>query len=151
MPNPPTPLALRRLQGNPGKRAMPTHAPEPPPETDLTAPSELDATGRVCWRRNAPVLAGMGVLTDADRDALMLYCDAYSQWRHASRVQRRLPPADAGYRQVAVTVETARNQMRLLMHELGLTPTSRVRLVVGKPADEADPMEDLLRGRSGTA
>lgn len=69
----PTPTALRRLQGNPGKRAG--NHDEPVPPADLpTCPNHLNAPAREEWDRLASVLHEMGVVTLVDRAALAAYC-----------------------------------------------------------------------------
>jgi hypothetical protein len=61
----PTPTALRRLQGNPGKRAW--NHDEPVPPADLpTCPDHLNAAARDEWERLASVLHEMGVVTLVD-------------------------------------------------------------------------------------
>lgn len=144
----PKSTVLKLVSGNPGKRPLNDAEPQPVVLVDLTSPKSLDSYGRQCWNRNAPVLQGIGILTEADVDLLTLYCDAYSQWRRASIAVRRLKPTDDLYRRVAVSVERARDQMRLLASELGLSPSSRSRLSVGTGASDVDPMEELLSGRN---
>lgn len=139
------PTALRLLQGRTDVR---DDEPQPEPLLDLTPPAELDDVARECWQRNAPTLANMGVLSASDADLLAVYCDAYSQWRRTSRALRRIAPTNDNYRKVAVSVEKARDQMRLLAGEFGMTPSSRSRLSVGKAKDTpVDEMEGLLSGR----
>ena len=86
----------------------------------------------------------MGLLTAADVDELTMYCDAWSSWRRASIVARRMKADDEGFRRVAMTVEKSRDQVRYLAGELGMSPASRARLSVGKPVEDADPMEALI-------
>ena len=145
----PKPTNLKLLTGNPGGRPLNANEPQPA-VVELPVPTGLDAFGRQAWKRNAPVLIKLGLLTEADADTLALYCDAYSQWRHGSRALRGLAPTDEGYRTVAITVEKARDQMRLLATEFGMTPSSRSRLSVQKADERVDPMEELLSGRRST-
>lgn len=142
-----TPTAIKMLTGNPGKR--PLNLREPQPEiADLTPPDDLDDAGRQAWERNAPILQRMGVFTEADRETLMLYCDAYSQWRRSVVTLRKIAPVNEKYRSVAVTVEKARDQMRYLLTEMGMSPASRSRLSVAPKAEDVDPMEALLSGKA---
>lgn len=140
------PTPIRLATGNPGKRPINDAEPVPDALDDLTPPSSLDAYGKECWKRNAATLNGMGVLTAADVDLLTIYCDAYSQWRHSSIAVRKIKPGDEEYRKVAVTVEKARDQMRLIAGELGLSPSSRGRLTVRRQEDKSE-MEGLLDRR----
>lgn len=141
------PTQLKVLQGTARSDRVHPDEPRPDPLDDLTPPTGLDAYGRDAWTRNAPVLTRLGLLTEADRDALAAYCMAYSRWRRANIALRKVKPDDESYRAIAVTVEKAEQAMRLLAGEFGMTPSSRSRLQVA-PSDVAvDPMEEILRGR----
>ena len=78
----PTPTALRRLQGNPGKRGY-NHAEPQPPEGVPDCPAHLNAAARDEWDRLALVLHDMGVVTAVDRAALAAYCQCYGRWVEA--------------------------------------------------------------------
>lgn len=65
----PKPTALKRLQGNPGKRAL--NESEPRPAATLPrCPSHLQGEARAEWRRVARALHESGLLTQVDRAAL---------------------------------------------------------------------------------
>jgi len=49
----------------------------------------LDATGKAEWRRVARLMTDAGVLTQADRGVLTLYCSAWSQWVKAKKELRK--------------------------------------------------------------
>ena len=71
----PKPSALKRLEGNPGKR--PLNELEPiPPVTGLTCPKHLLPEAKKEWKRLAPILMGMGLLTAADAVPFEGYCTA---------------------------------------------------------------------------
>lgn len=142
------PTALHLLQGTNRPDRAPSHEPQPATVTPQMPPG-LDAYGRQAWKRNAPILERLGLLTEADGDMLALYCDAYSQWRIASKALRKLAPTDEEYRKVAVSVEKARDQMRFLAGEFGLSPASRRRVNVA-PAEEKDEFQEFLSGGRGT-
>lgn len=94
------------------------------------------------------MLNRLGVLTEADGDVLAIYCDAYSQWRRTSIALRKIKPTDDNYRAVAISVEKARDQMRHLAGEFGLTPASRVRLSVAPDTGKVDPFDAWLNERA---
>ncbi len=81
MPYPKKPIALIKLEGNPGKRRIPKDIGGPP--SDPGPPDHLDDYAREEWARVATGLEAMGVLTEVDRAALSAYCDAYAVWRTA--------------------------------------------------------------------
>lgn len=162
----PTPTAIKELAGNPGKR--PLNDAEPTPE--LVAPEMpkgMAAAARREWEFMVPVLLRLGVLSNIDGKALAAYCDAYAMWEAARRdlfkhgmvfdtpifdkmgnvimydgkmlLKRQPNPSFSQW-------NTAAKLMKSYLIEFGLTPASRTKLKITKPA-EADPMEDFLKRR----
>jgi phage terminase small subunit len=76
----PKPTALKVLQGNPGKRALPKD--EPTPTGKATKPKWLKANkgGRV-WDEYAPIVDAMGLLTDADTETFARWCVLAAEFR----------------------------------------------------------------------
>ena len=147
----PKSTALKRLQGNPGKRPLNEH--EPQPDASMPAPPEhLNSVAIAEWGRMAGELNRIGLLTQVDRAAFAAYCAAYSTWVHAELQMARL--AEDGGNPFLITTEKGnqiqnpivgvRNKALDLMHkfmvEFGLTPSSRTRVTV--PNIESDPFED---------
>ncbi len=140
------PKALHLVQGTARAGRINDNEPEPAVVEDLKPPTGLDRYGKEAWKRNAPVLQRLGLLTEADVDALMAYCMAYSRWRRANIALRSVKPDAADeYRKVAVTVEKAEQSMRLFAGEFGMTPSSRSRLQVDT-GEKSDPFEDWMSG-----
>ena len=79
----PKPTAIKRLEGNPGKRPLNIYEPKPLKKAP-TCPDWLDEEAKREWRRLAKTMEAMGVLTEADRAAFATYCDAYSKWKTAT-------------------------------------------------------------------
>lgn len=142
------PTALRILEGNPGKRPLNQREPQPQPIADMKPPAYLDKEARACWRRNAPKLVAMGVLTDADVDEFILYCQAWSRYRTACALLAVASTFD--YRQAAGVVERAEHAVRMLAAEFGMNPAARSRLQVAPKPETVDPMEEMLSGRKRT-
>ena len=137
------PTKLKLLEGNPGRRPINENEPEPASD-NIRQPQGLDRFGKQAWNQLVPDLDQLGLLTNVDVFVLAAFCDAYSQWRHASKALRKLNPIDEEYRKVAITVEKARNEMRLTASEFGLSPAARSRLHVSSKQDDADPFEDFM-------
>ncbi len=124
------PTALRVLNGNPSRRPLPEH--EPQPDVDVAdAPDWLPPIARAEWQRVAPMLRRVGVLTEADRDALTLYCQTWITWKDAIEhvrkdglvvARRGKLPRQNPYLQIA---ERASAQLRRLLGAFGMTPESR--------------------------
>src|SRR5690625_1355421 len=81
------PAALKRAQGNPGKRALPelpVEAEQQPLKSSAnsTAPKRLSAEGRRIWDALAPELERLKFLRPSDQPAFERYCDTLaSYWR----------------------------------------------------------------------
>jgi P27 family predicted phage terminase small subunit len=149
----PQPTALKLLKGNPGRR--PLNQDEPRPQVRLPrVPDHLSDEAKREWRRLGRMLVGMGVMTEADGDALALLCTAWARWLEAEGQLRRFGiviKSPSGYPIQSPYLSIARQSMaelRSLLAEFGLTPASRSRVRVAEPA-EADPFEAFLRRRPG--
>lgn len=81
----PKPTALRLLEGNLGKR--PINAQEPRPDIRMPQrPAWLDAGAQSVWRRLAPKLLELGVLSEVDGDIFGAYCQTASDLRRIRRL-----------------------------------------------------------------
>ncbi len=67
---------LKELEGNPGKRQLNDYEPLPPLSM-LRCPNYLLPEAKKEWRRLAPALIDMGVLTIADAVPFAAYCTAF--------------------------------------------------------------------------
>ena len=132
----PQPTALKLLRGNPGKRKPNPREPKPPPVSTLDPPPWLHTEAQGEWRRLAPMLGRLGVLTESDVDALAAYCEAFITWKQATEqlrtkglvVKRKgAPPGLSPYLRIA---NAALAQMRALLVEFGMTPSARARVQV---------------------
>ena len=141
----PKPTALRRADGNPGKRGY--NALEPvPPEGLPSCPDHLGDVAREEWDRIAGVLHGMGVVTIVDRAALAAYCQCYGRWVEAEDRLRNTPlllKTPSGYIQQSPWLSVANKQLELrgrYMTELGITPASRSRVTALDQPATVEPL-----------
>jgi P27 family predicted phage terminase small subunit len=144
----PTPTALRRANGNPGKRGY--NADEPvPPDRLPDCPDHLNAAARAEWHRIAEILVRMGVVSQIDRAVLAAYCQAYGRWVEAEEKLRETPVmmrTPSGYVQQNPWLGIVNRQLDLMarfMAELGLTPASRSR--IRAMADQEEPVTVIFR------
>ena len=80
----PLPTALKELEGDRGKGRRPLNKDEPtPPHDNVKCPAWLMPEAKKEWKRLAPSLIAMGVLTEHDMEAFAGYCQAYARWREA--------------------------------------------------------------------
>lgn len=152
MANRPKPTALKLLNGNPGKRALPKSEPTPRTGTP-ERPAALDATAAAAWDSIAPELEAMGVLTLADAAALEALCTAFADWRAACETIReqgatyetQSPKGDLMLRPHPAQAQKsdADKRLRAWLAEFGLTPAARAKLAGGKNANApADPFDN---------
>lgn len=144
----PKPTALKKLEGNPGKR--PLNEREPTPRRAMPrCPHHLAGEARKEWRRVVRELYAVGLLTQVDRAALAAYCQLYARWIAAEKEIESdgltMITAKGGVMQnPAVRIAaTALDGMRKYLIEFGMTPSSRSRIKLPAPAKERT-FEELL-------
>jgi len=144
----PTPTALKKLRGNPGRRPLPKNEPQPKKSTGLPrAPTVLNKPGQKEWRRMVKELHPLGLLTNIDLTALTMYCAAYSDWIHAQqKIQEHgmlvivnTVPQQSPWMQIS---NKAAEKMLKYLPEFGMTPSSRSRVSV-QEKKKADPLADF--------
>ncbi len=122
----PAPTALKKLAGNPGKRALPTNEPHPdggaPP-----CPEWMPPEGREQWQRVVPELDRLKLLTKVDGAVIEAFCAIYAEFVVSVRKGEPIKAALIG-------------QMRFFAGELGLTPAARARLSA-PPGQEDEQIE----------
>jgi P27 family predicted phage terminase small subunit len=144
------PTAVKKRQGNPGRRPLPEN--EPVFQGGTTPPKHLDRIARNEWRRLAPRLIVHGMLTPADRAAFSAYCVAYSTHVRAEEFlakKKTLAYKTPGgvlrpWPEIAISNQ-ALGQMYRFLTEFGLTPSSRSRLDITIPKKGSSD-EDFLFG-----
>lgn len=151
---PPKPAAVKALSGRSHKGPQPAR-PRPDQLSDAPEPpAGLDPLASDCWRRLAPRLMSLGVLTDCDLPALEAACEAWSDYAAARRVvqsegityvsetqtgtiRRPLP-------EVAIAADGWRRYVSALAR-FGLTPADREKVSRGE-SDSDDPMLTMIEG-----
>lgn len=144
----PMPTKLKELRGNPGKRALNVNEPQPL-AAKVTCPRWLPTAAKREWRRIAPELVRLGLLTLVDRGALAAYCEAWAEAIMAHETLQREGytfETEKGYRGVHPMVAVKNKallRMRAFASEFGLTPSVRSRLSV-EPPKAVDPFDAFL-------
>lgn len=124
MANRPTPTAMKKLAGNPGKRAFNEHEIEPTLGAPV-CPDWLVGDSRDEWSRIVPELDRLGVLTCVDHSVLIGHCATYGEIVATVKAGEPLKAALLG-------------QMRAYASELGLSPAARAKLVIPKKDSDDD-------------
>jgi P27 family predicted phage terminase small subunit len=123
-------------------------------------PRYLNRDAKREWRRLAPILLAMGVLTEADGIALGNLCTAYATLIAAQRLMRKssndegsglLMKTGNGYVQQSPLLTICNRQMELInfqLREFGMTPASRSRVaaIPGSRPGVIDEIEKKLCG-----
>ena len=153
----PHPTAVKLLRNNPGRRplnpAEPQHEPvDPAVPALLTDPVAIDE-----WQRIVGAL-GRGHVTLVDRGTLIGYCHFYGRWQqfellaatHAPII--KTPSGRAVASPAIGMANKAFTQMLKAAVELGITPSSRARVVlaqqggfVGEPTDAFTAFQNKRR------
>ncbi len=146
---------MKVLSGNPGKRPINQDEPKPRPIAPK-CPSWLDKEAKREWKRVAPELERLGLLTVVDGAALAAYCQAYARWKQAEELIKRegmTVTTDSGYMMPHPAVKIAEKAQQLIKSfcaEFGLTPSSRSRMQVPGVKDEPDEYEEFRRRGKAT-
>ncbi len=142
----PKPAALRLLEGNPGRRPI---RDEVQPRYGAPArPRFLNIEARREWDRLAPEMARLKLLTTLDGGLFTAYCVVWGHWVECERVISAQGMTQTSARGIVRIRPEARlalryaDQLRGIVSDFGMNPTSRTRLDVH--VDGADPDEDLL-------
>lgn len=152
------PDALKILRGNPGRRPLNKHAPNPK-RGEPEMPSYLDKDAQREWKRVAPMLVRLGVLTEADGSLLAGYCEVIGQLAQVNRALKKCGnkllcekvtvDMDGGshvevkQNPLVVIKRNLLQQVRPYCTEFGMSPSSRARMTV-PTVESVDPEEDFL-------
>ena len=141
----PRPTNLKLLEGNPGKRALPKHEPQPRPVRP-DCPAFLNKAAQDIWTETLPELEYMGTITAADQAIFAGYCRAYELAQRTSRYLDRRglkTTAPSGYSQSKPEVAICNKAWESVAKfgaELGIGAASRSRIEVKKKdAETEDP------------
>jgi P27 family predicted phage terminase small subunit len=150
----PKPSRLRLLNGNAGKRPINFNEPHPRALRNPAPPSWLDQYGREFWRRHAPELSRLGLLSVLDRDLLASAAERWSVYRRATNeLKHSLIQTSEANGRIAKPESTIAKQAlaecRAIMGEFGCSPSSRTRVtpIPVPPGDDDDPAAKYFRAR----
>ena len=156
---PPKPTHLKVIEGNRGKRALNHAEPHPAAPAAIPEPPDyLDAAGKTEWRRVAPELWRVGLLTIVDLNILGAYCTAFSRWFAAEQSLAVMAMGDPSTHGLLIrgskgtiiqnplvsTALKSKLAMLRIAAEFGMTPAARSRIALGAAADGADPLSLLM-------
>lgn len=144
----PKPTALKLLHGQ--NKPSQVNPNEPRPREALpVAPEWLSEETRAVWDRVVGELSHMRVVTAADADALVVYCQAVVHHRRAVESVERdgmLITGRLGEPVKNPVMQFVRDQavlVKVMAQQFGLTPAARVGLTAGE-VDDRSGAERLL-------
>jgi len=143
------PTKLRALEGGrshslPKPEDVLESEPQPRPKAPK-CPPDLDKEAKKAWRKLAPTLERLGLLTEADGWAFANLCQIRSRLVAIHKFLKRAPALVQDNQKPSPLVVLERQYyqiFRMYAAEFGLTPRGRVGLVVGSGDD--DDGEDFL-------
>jgi len=137
----PVPTALKIVKGT--DQPCRVNGNEPTPKTDnIIMPPELSEMAKQHWQQICGQLQEAMIMTNIDVPALMLYCEAFATWRDATdKIQSTGAvvkgkdgyPVRSPYLFVA---QKAFDQMKSMLTEFGMTPSSRTRVSTAQGSSE---------------
>lgn len=144
------PTELKKLEGNPGKRAL--NNQEPKPDVAIPeCPPHLEGEARKEFERITGELMKLKIISNIDRAAIVAYCQAWSDYVQATREIKKegeVLYSDKGnaYINPWKNIQTsALDRVLRYSAEFGMTPSSRSRIKVETPTEE-DKMTNFLFG-----
>ena len=142
----PKPTGLKLVAGT--DRADRRNSAEPKPDLSIpNPPAHLADAGKVEWGRVCEQLYRLGILSELDRAALAIYCQAYARW-----AQAETDLAEGGGQLVLETVSgnliqnplvgianKAMADLSKYAADFGMNPSARSRIKADERGKEDDP------------
>jgi len=116
-------------------------------------PEELSDEAKKEWERVSAELLPMGLLSRIDRAALAGYCQAWATWIEAQASLREygvIIRSPSGFPMLSPYLSVANKafeQMRMMLAEFGMSPSSRTRVHAVPPPREDNALETLRQRR----
>jgi P27 family predicted phage terminase small subunit len=159
------PSNLHLLRGNPSKLPQSSFQDEPQPKVPSEVPKpptilKGDKEARKKWKQIVPELMDLGLFTELETDIIAHYCQLFSRLteitRRLNEIERDengnikdtlINVSPTGYAQQSALIgmqNVTQREMRAIMVEFGMTPSSRSRLKV-QPKKKENKLEVLRK------
>lgn len=114
-------------------------------------PSYLSKELKREFKKIAEELLRIGIMTNLDVNALVLYVESYADYRFIESKKSELKSIDGEfdidlYAKYAVESDRAKKQCRAFASDLGLSISSRCRLVIPKQEEKVKTAEEKMFG-----
>ena len=131
------PTNLHVLKGT--DRADRRNPNEPKPENKIPSPPDILKGGALEeWKRITVELDRLGLITEIDRTALSMYCQAYGRWIRFEKILEQTGEINEETGQTSPAmwvVNKSIEQCHKLLTEFGMTPSSRSKVSSSKKDD----------------
>lgn len=151
------PANVHILRGNRSKKTAAELKDGVFPEISIPGcPAHLLPDAKKEWKRLTPQLERLGIISEMDRAALAVYCQAYARWVQAEKKVKLLgddglvDETPSGYKQMGVWLQISNRaveQMHKFMGEFGMSPSSRTRVTASPQTDLFGDDEQKGAGR----
>ncbi|MBB4859456.1 P27 family predicted phage terminase small subunit [Novosphingobium chloroacetimidivorans] len=149
MPRTATPTAIKKLAGNPGKRAL--NKAEPQPSGVPSRPTTMTSAARKVWTRLIGAMPA-DVYTACDSALLAAYCEAVAAHQTATRLisDKNFEPigtGSTGQQVIHPAYKLQADQARLIAtlgQRLGLDPIARQSINSAPQGTEEDSFKGLM-------
>ncbi len=124
----PTPTNILKMRGSwraNRRRSEPISRGKP------VCPRWLTPGAKSCWKRLAPKLNRLGILSESDGDALSRYCVTRDQWEQMSKSLGGAMEPETW--KAHVMLAKLAEQLGRLEQQFGMTPSARTRVNVKAP------------------
>lgn len=150
------PTQLEVLRGNPGRRELNQNEPKFEIEDEVPKPPPyLSTYAKKEWKRLAPIVYKIGLLTKADYSAFAAYCQNYHRWIEAEKIIRANKTLtfkdENGNSKAIPEIKIANEAMQNMLKfakEFGLTPASRTSVSAEKSVESENPFAKFLNRSS---
>lgn len=136
----PAPTALKLLKGVRPARIN-KNEPKPKSHSGVMPPgwgAHMSDGAKRFWKQYAPVLSGLGLLTEADLPAMRVMAELWAKWvRVTSLLNKKKikPEVELPYMRLADKLES---QMIRYLQQFGMTASSRGRIVLAGQGEDED-------------
>ena len=153
----PEPIALKVLNGIERKDRLNQNEPKPEAPS-LEYPDYLTDESKKIWNKYALSLKKLGIFKQTDEFAFVTLCQECGRWIELQKIINTKTKKEEGYTtkniakgdkpipEMAMARESLK-QIRALMIEFGMTPSSRSKISVPGAEDEDDPLEKMLKAK----
>jgi P27 family predicted phage terminase small subunit len=153
--------AVKKAEGNAGKRAINEREPVAPP-ADAEAPVTLSPLEREFWIQIFPIVSQMQIMRSSDVLALTQLCRFLAEERECTKqlstMGRLIPKKDDEGKVIGVSLNPiarlrsdAARHVRAYLAVFGLGPSFRAALQADNPDDQpSDPLDNVRRAKTAS-